>query len=769
MFPKLQLQRGCTPSRGLSWCRWAGVLLLLSISCPEGFSQTTPRIEYVFPAGAARGSETEVQVVGEFLTEDVRLVVAGQGIEIARELGKQRFQLRIAPDAAPGPRELRLVATQGASSPFPFLIGELPETTQDQPPQAEPTSLPLRTIINGRLRSAGQIDHYTLDLTAGQTIVCAVQTRALRSPLEPVLRLLDPDRTVVASSQETRTAEALLVHRASVSGRFALQLFDFQLNGSPAFVYRLVATDGPWLENAFPSALTEDRETELILSGWNLPGGLEQLKQTVPGQSVGEFSLQLAPSANQLVLPVESIPSFSEVEPNEDPTSLEPLSTPVIIHGRIEMRSELGDLDCYVFKASKGQTWLLDVDAADFRSPLDAVLTVFDEAGKKLVEVDDFESSRDPLIRFTAPTDGLYRLAIRDRADSGGADFIYRLRVTAPRPDVSLRVNTPSVYIETGATASVPVVVHRLDGFAETLELSAVDLPAGVSVTPQAIPEKTPATLSLLFSASEQVVAAGGLIRIVARSPAAGSVVEREAKVADSPAPTAPTSRYLWVAVGPPIPFTLKTTTTILEAPRMAAFPFPVQAERKAGFRGPIRLVGVEPDKRGTVLPLYGIIPAESDQGAIPLVIQHKVTEGTTHRCRVMGVADIVGSDGKSYQLFHVAPGAMAMGCQPSWLTMVAQPSRPTWHPGQTVDVEIQLSRRFPLEPISIRLEPPPGTTGIQCEPVTVPTDASKAKLTLFIAPDAQLSPRATFTVHAESSRKGQPVFGETHFRLDRE
>ena len=167
-------------------------------------------------------------------------------------------------------------------------------------------------------------------------------------------------------------------------------------------------------------------------------------------------------------------------------------------------------------------------------------------------------------------------------------------------------------------------------------------------------------------------------------------------------------------------------------------FPFPVTVVRKEGFTGPVRLVGVEPDRRGTLVPLAGQIAAGSDVGSIPLVLQHKVTEGTTHRCRVMGVAEVPGDDGKMYAVFHVAAGNMSIGCQPSLLTMTAEPAIVVWRPGETQHVEVQLMRRTAMQPITLRLAPPDGVVGIECEPVEISVDQDRAVLALRFAPDGR-------------------------------
>lgn len=759
------------------WALVGAWSVVVSLASPAT-AQTTPRIEFIWPPGAAKGSEVEAQVAGEFAPDDVSLHVSGTGIEVVRPLGRLRYLLRVSSDATVGTREFRLVATQGASAPFPFLIGELPETTGSVLPadRAQPT--PLRTVINGCLSAPASVAEFPVELAAGQTITCVVHTRSIRSPLEPLLRLLNAAGRAVAHGVDARSADAVLTYRATKAEKLTLQLLDFQGNGSPAHLYRLLLTDGPWLDHAFPWLLSAEKETPVTVTGWNLPNGKAAMTIGVAAPSgVAEVLLpgevpavdSLRGVVRPLRLAVTGETSVVEVEPNDTQEMAGEFSTlPLNVVGKLESRGEDGDQDLFVFTAKKAETLVVDVDAADRQSPVDAVLAVLDAAGKKLVEQDDVEGSRDPLLRFAAPADGRYCLAIRERSSSGGPDYVYQIRISSPRPDVKARVNTMSLYIEAGRKAILPVVVQRVEGYAGELELTAVDLPTGVTVVSEKVPEKTPATVNLQFSAEQVRGASGGLARVVVRSSSGVDIVS-EAVIAESSAANAATTRGLWVCAGPAIPFTLKTTTTILEAPRMAAFPFPVQVDRLPDFSGPIRLVGVEPDRRGTVRPLAGEIPANSQAGSLPLVIQQRVIEGTTHRCRVMGVAEVAGMDGRTYQLFHVAPGAMAMGCEPNWLSLLAQPASGTWRPNERVKVEVQLTQRVPLGAVSLRLEPPAGSQGVECDVVIAPLGARTAQLELRLGAEVVLPPRAVFTVKAKSAHQELPVFGETTFRLDRD
>ncbi len=740
--------------------RWVvgGIGLALSFASGSiACAQTTPKIEFLFPPGAQRGTEVEVQFGGEYMPDACRLTSAGQALTLTPTSVANRYRFSVAADAAAGPQEIRLSSVQGASSPFPFLVGELPEVVHGD--RREPLELKLPVTANGRLDSASHIDEYAVTLAAGTQVVCAAATRAIRSPLDPMIRLLDAEGKTVAVSFPHRTADALLVFRASKAGRYTIQVFDFQMAGGAKYAYRLTVTDGPWLGYAFPAGLARDTETAVTVYGWNLPSplGNSLVMQAAP-QPPGRYELKLPGCVNRLRLPVGENPELLEAEPNNVAEQAVSLPFPATANGRL---SEPGDVDFFAFTAKKGERFALDVAASEMQFPVDPVLAVVAENGKTLIEIDDTKTSRDPSLRFTAPADGKYFVSIRDRSSGGGEDYLYRLHLSVIRPGLTARVNTSSLMLPSGQTTNLPVSIERVDGLADELELTAVDLPAGVAVKPQIVPAKTPATVQLPFTVADNTAPSAGLVRIVVRNPKAEAASERSVAIADSP------SGLLWLAVSPEIPFTLKITGPILDGPRLAAFPFPVKVERKAGFTGAIRLVGVEPDRRGTLIPLAGEIAADHDVGSIPLVLQHQVTEGTTHRCRVMGVADVLGNDGKTYAVFHVAPGAMSIGCQPSMLTLAAEPAIVIGRPGETQRVEVQLMRRGAMQPITLRLAPPAGVVGIECEPVEASIDQDRVVLTLRFAPKVALPSRATIEIKAESSHEGLPIYGTTSFRLE--
>jgi hypothetical protein len=71
----------------------------------------------------------------------------------------------------------------------------------------------------------------------------------------------------------------------------------------------------------------------------------------------------------------------------------------------------------------------LEVNASRFGSPLDPLLTLYNDAGQVVAGSDDVDGSTDARIEITLPRDGAYHLSIADANDQGGPQYLYRLSV----------------------------------------------------------------------------------------------------------------------------------------------------------------------------------------------------------------------------------------------------------------------------------------------------------------------------------------------------
>jgi len=106
---------------------------------------------------------------------------------------------------------------------------------------------------------------------------------------------------------------------------------------------------------------------------------------------------------------------------------------PAVLNGQILP----GGSDRYSFSARKGQRIVVAVAARQLIPYLadavpgwfQAVLTLYDNAGRELACVDDFRFNPDPVLCFDVPKDGLYEIEVHDALYRGREDFVYRITI----------------------------------------------------------------------------------------------------------------------------------------------------------------------------------------------------------------------------------------------------------------------------------------------------------------------------------------------------
>ena len=135
------------------------------------------------------------------------------------------------------------------------------------------------------------------------------------------------------------------------------------------------------------------------------------------------------------------------------------------------------------------------------------MLRLTDADGRQLAYNDDYGDKgtglsthhADSLVTATLPATGTYYLYLTDAQHKGGAEYGYRLRISAPRPDFALRVVPSSINVRTGASVAISVYALRKDGFAEEIKLALKDVPKGFVLSGGRVPanqDQTRLTLS---------------------------------------------------------------------------------------------------------------------------------------------------------------------------------------------------------------------------------------------------------------------------------
>jgi hypothetical protein len=475
------------------------------------------------------------------------------------------IQVTIASNAVATEREVRVRTPAGVSNPLLFCIGVLPETAEPREKvgslesnflrQLDPSaataaaaaSLPRRIaipgVVNGQIMP-GAVDRYRFEARAGQQIVAIVSARRLIPYLadavpgwfQATASIMDADGREIAYADDFHfDPDPALRCVIPNDGEYVLMVKDAIYRGRHDFVYRVEIGELPFITSVFPAGGRMGSETRIELSGWNLA----TIQQSVQLSESGIQSIELdAGGARRQALPfaVDTLEECDEIEPNNTPERAQPVARTVIVNGRI---GTPGDTDVFRFEGRTGDEIVVEVQARRLRSPLDSVLRLVDSSGRQIALNDDTEDRGDGLnthhadshLRATLPKSGAYYLHLGDARRHGGADHVYRLRISPPRPDFELRVVPSSVALRGGV--SVPVTVHALrrDGFAGDISVALADAPAGFSLSGGIIPSDADRVrMTLTASGSRQ-----GTVRLSleGRAMISGSEVIRPVVPAD--------------------------------------------------------------------------------------------------------------------------------------------------------------------------------------------------------------------------------------------
>jgi hypothetical protein len=438
--------------------------------------------------------------------------------------------IMIAADAAPGARHLRLLTATGVSRPLVFHVGQLTEVRElpppavgrPRPPVDLPTDVDLPVVVNGQLipvdadpraqagRQAqrpmnGDADRYRFRARAGQQMVIAVEARSLLPYLadavpgwfQAVVTVLDAEGHELAATDDFRfDPDPALLFRVPHDGDFIVEIADALSRGREDFVYRMAIGEIPYVTSIFPLGGRSGAQTRIEATGWNLDPGVLTLDGIAAAPGLHTLAARRGTLiSNPVPVALDDLPESLEREPNDSSKDAATLSLPHLVNGRI---SRPGDVDVFTFKGRAGDTIVAEVTARRLHSPLDSALELTDASGRQLAFNDDRDDRgagllthhADSWLTATLPADGTYAVRLIDIQSHGGPEYGYRLRVSGPRPDFSLRVAPSAINAPPGATVPVTVSVTRKDGFAgdvavtmraaEGFVLSGATVPAGL-------------------------------------------------------------------------------------------------------------------------------------------------------------------------------------------------------------------------------------------------------------------------------------------------
>ncbi len=432
------------------------------------------------------------------------------GLRVANSLV---IELKVAPDAKPGWREIKVYGPNGFIRPGWFLITDMREITELEPNEGDTwpewegwfnkkyVSRPLQELpvgINGQIKP-GDIDRFTIHCKEGQQLVFDMRARSLKPYMADgvpgwfcgLIRLFDPEGRELKSGDSYRfSLDPMMFYRVPKTGEYTVEVRDAIFRGRNDFVYHLAIGEFPVISSCYPLGGPVDSNTIINLRGGNLSSRTiaPDFKGPVAYDEIRSIdTLDGKPLYRPMKYMVETLPIVQEPMPskiqqvrnNREPIEVE---TPTVIYGLIATPAET---DIYTFKGKKGQKIVLEVKAQALGSNLDSVVEIRDSQGKVLGMNDDRADSKGPniglevhhsdsLLMVQLPEDGQYSACIYNNSRKSGVDYFYRLRISEPQPDFFV-VMTPSQVRFNGANASFKVQIFRTEDFDGEVQLKFVN------------------------------------------------------------------------------------------------------------------------------------------------------------------------------------------------------------------------------------------------------------------------------------------------------
>ncbi|MCX7701875.1 MAG: PPC domain-containing protein, partial [Gemmataceae bacterium] len=209
----------------------------------------------VFPPGGPAGSEIELRLVGDAAGErkqKLKLPEPGAGFELYPTDGST--------PPAPTPNPFRV-------SPFPNAIEV---ESNDQPDSVRGATESWPIALNGTIEKPGDVDHFRIRATAGDTIAVEAFAFRIGSPLDPVVSVLHPNGEPLASNDDDETHDSRLIVHIPADGEYLIRVSDKRRQGGPQYIYRVELSrpsHGLTVFLAPPSRKSQDRTVIAVPRG----------------------------------------------------------------------------------------------------------------------------------------------------------------------------------------------------------------------------------------------------------------------------------------------------------------------------------------------------------------------------------------------------------------------------------------------------------------------------------------------------------------------
>ena len=464
---------------GRQWILFSVVQLwLLATGTGSAFAQV--QLDRFFPPVITTGVQSAAVAEGKFPTWPPTVESSRQDIQIAIGKDSGKLEFTVPKDAAPGVAWIRFFDAESASQLIPILVSRFAVTEEKEPnnERQQANSLHLPAVVAGRLQAGGDSDCYRISVSQGRPLILsATANQLLRSPMDAVLQITDLRGNVLAQSDDQRGLDPQLVFTPAADQELLIRLFAFPSTpnstvgfaGSPAYVYILNVTQGPFLDHAVVTG------SETIPFGYHIDPG-----STVQVQRGDQVSPPIASMPDTLGWCFLAGETFGESTYYREAFEAK---LPVEVFGHIRRPKESHTVS---FAARSGTKYRAEVRSKGDGFLLDSKLEAVEaKSGTVLASNDDqTRGGYDAAIEFTPKSDGQVDLNLTEMLEAFGPRHFYRLSIRPAVPAYKLSVASDRFVLASDKPLEIPVSIQREFGFAGKVEIKLQGLPAGVTCNP---------------------------------------------------------------------------------------------------------------------------------------------------------------------------------------------------------------------------------------------------------------------------------------------
>ncbi|QDS96508.1 hypothetical protein FF011L_53200 [Roseimaritima multifibrata] len=422
-----------------------------------------------YEVAVAAGSHTDESEQLEFSHPGIVatvLMAAPQPLTNAETKRYGNFRVTLSPDVPEGRYEVRAIGRFGISNPRSILVDKGAQPIR--PVQSDPSSaspLALDAVYFNHATSQSR-NFYSLPVVAGKEYLVRLMTHSIDSRMLASASLINRKAQTIRSVIGTDYSDLEFAFIAEETAPLTIMIHDALYRGGPDYSYGLQVTESTDSDSP-PSSIAQH---PLVISAPALqPIRVAESDTTVNLQVPGavESDFDSPTDQDQFICKLQK-------------------ASPVTIEVVSQRLGEPTDVRMVVERAIDDaagvRTWQRVATAEDSHNVTDAVIRL---------------ATNDPILNFTPPEDGDYRITLTDLDTGLSLGSVQRYQLSVAPPNDSWELAAYHVYPNKDANVSRPTGAHLARGGALTIRVFAIrnqmtapikvtipDLPPGLSCPP---------------------------------------------------------------------------------------------------------------------------------------------------------------------------------------------------------------------------------------------------------------------------------------------